>query len=352
MRQDPTTSESARDIRTRRKFMAILRVLHDAGKPLGGSKIARELAASGFDLSDRTVRFYLGQADEQGLTENLGRRGRRLTDKGREEVASGLVVDKVGFIAAKVEDLCYQMDFRLTRAVGRVILNVSTLDAADFVRACRHMTRVFEAGLSMGRFLAVAPPGGELGGLHVPRGKVAVGTVCSVSLNGVLLKSGIATTSVFGGLLQISGGRPHRFTQIIHYAGSTVDPLEIFIKGQMTGVHEAAETGEGAIGASFREMPAAAGHDARRIVGRLEKIGLGGALLIGRPGQPLLDVPVSPGRVGMIVAGGLNPLAAVEEAGIQTRNMALHALHPFEELIPYTALADHPERLLQGRGAR
>jgi len=340
LRQDLRTEEATdRDIRTRRKLMAILRVLHETNRPLGGTKIADALRTVGLDLSQRTVRFYLKQADEEGLTENLGRRGRRLTAKGREEVSSGLAVDKVGFIAGRVEELCYQMNFRLTRGRGNVILNMSTMDAGDFPAAWRELRRAFEAGLGMGRFLAIGRPDTDLGGYHVPRGKVAVATVCSVSLNGVLLRSGIPATSVFGGLLAMQDGRPHRFTQIIHYDGTTIDPLEIFIKGGMTSVGEVARTGDGAIGASFRQIPAAALDDARRVLGRMERLGLGGALVIGRANQPLLDVPVPQGRAGLIVSGGLNPLAAVEEAGIPTENVALHELYPFEQLIPFTDLA-------------
>jgi hypothetical protein len=67
----------------------------------------------------------------------------------------------------------------------------------------------------------------------------------------------------------------------------------------------------------------------------MEKAGLGGIILVGRPGQPLLEVPVSPGRVGLVVVGGLNPLAAVEEAGIPTRNRAMGTLMPFEHLVHY-----------------
>jgi len=63
--------------------------------------------------------------------------------------------------------------------------------------------------------------------------------------------------------------------------------------------------------------------------------GLGGVILLGRPGQPLLEIPVSPGRVGLVVVGGLNPMAAVEEAGIPTRNRAMGTLMPFEELKTY-----------------
>ena len=74
---------------------------------------------------------------------------------------------------------------------------------------------------------------------------------------------------------------------------------------------------------------------------KLDKIGLGGILMIGKPGQPLLDIPVPEGRAGMIVAGGLNPLAAVEECGIATENLALGTLFEFDQLIPFWELQNH-----------
>jgi repressor of nif and glnA expression len=39
-----------------------------------------------------------------------------------------------------------------------------------------------------------------------------------------------------------------------------------------------------------------------------------------------LDVPVSQGRVGLVLAAGLNPMAAVAEAGIETVNRAMAVL--------------------------
>jgi len=55
---------------------------------------------------------------------------------------------------------------------------------------------------------------------------------------------------------------------------------------------------------------------------------------VGIPGKPLLDVPVSQGRVGLVVAAGLNAVAAVEEAGIETENHAMAVLHEFGKLKP------------------
>jgi len=114
--------------------------------------------------------------------------------------------------------------------------------------------------------------------------------------------------------------------------------LGIFIKGGMTSVRQVVLTGSGKIGASFREVPSVALPKVEKIRRKLDKIGLGGVLIIGKPGLPLLEIPVSEGRVGMIVAGGLNPLAAVEESGITTENIALRKLFEFEQLIPFWEL--------------
>ena len=327
------------DIDAQRKISAILQVLVDVARPLGSTHIAEELHKLGVDLKQRMVRYYLHEMDEQGLTENLGRAGRRVTARGREELESAVIIDKVGFISAKVDELAYRTSFDPNLRNGTVILNVSTIPSGDFGRARKLINLVLHAGLGMGQFVAVAKSGKRLGGMPVPRGRVAIGTLCSVTLNGVLRGSGIPVSSRFGGLLELQDGQPLRFTQIINYDGTTLDPVEIFIKGKMTHVCDAAKTGAGTIGASFREVPAAALPAAERVLERLERVGLGGVLSVGRPGRPLLDVPVQHGRVGLIVAAGLNALAAVEEAGIETVSHAMAALHEFDDLVPVHDLA-------------
>lgn len=326
-----------------RKIVSILNILHQAGRPLGGTRIAQKLQEFGYDLSQRTVRYYLKRMDRDGLTQNLGKRGRKITPKGEEELNNSFVIDKVGFVASKIDALTYQMNFSHRKLQGKIILNVSTFNRGELPKAIHHIQSTFRAGLGMGRFLVIGFPGEKMGDLTIEEGKVAIGTVCSVTLNGVLLKEGIHTTSRFGGLLELFKGRPLRFTEIINYDGSSLDPLEIFIKGGMTSVREAVLTGNGKIGASFREVPSVAIQKVEKIRKKLDKIGLGGILIIGKPNRPLLDIPVSEGRVGMIVTGGLNPLAAVEESGIDTENIAMKTLFEFDRLMPFWELKKYIE---------
>ena len=328
------------DTKTRRTMMAVLRVLHDTASPLGAERIAERLNIAGTDLSERAVRNYLAQADAQGWTRNLGRRGRSLTTAGRQELEGALVMDKVGFVAARVDALAYQMTFNLVSLTGSVILNISTVSLRDLRPALRELSKAFEANLGMGRLIALRRPGEMLGGFRTPEDRIVIGTLCSVSINGIFQQARIPTRSRFGGLLELEGGKPKRFTQIINYDGTSLDPLEIFIRGHMTSVSTAATTGNGVIGASFREVPSIAYDDIVRLAKQSEKAGLGGLLAYGQPNQPLLDVPVAQGCVGLIVAGGLNPVAAIVESGIDTTSSAMHTLCDFEELKDYRTIAN------------
>jgi len=180
----------------------------------------------------------------------------------------------------------------------------------------------------------IAQAGQELGNLIVPRGMIAIGTVCTVTINGILLRHRITLKSRFGGILQIDNSKPRRFTEIIKYSASSLDPAEIFIKGKMTSVYSATKTGAGKVLASFREIPDICLPEAQEILTRLSQIGLSGAIVIGKPGQSTLQIPVSNGYTGLVVLAGLNPLAAVEENGIDTQNMSLSTPMDFNRLMP------------------
>jgi len=322
------------DLDTQRKIAAILRVLDESGGALGSSRLARELRLRGVDLKARMIRYYLDQMDELGFTENLGRRGRQLTARGRRELESAVAVDRVGFVSARVDELAYRITFDPAMLSGNVITNVSLLPAKDLGRAKKLARQVVDAGLGMGRHMVTARAGKSIAGHKVPKGRAGVATICSVTLNGTMYSRGIPMTSVFGGLLEMENGRPTRFTQIIRYDGTTIDPIEIFIKGGMTRVGDVARTGTGTVGAGFREIPAGALSAAQNLIEELDQAGVGSVLAVGLPGKSLLDVPVSQGRVGIVVPAGLNPVAAVEEAGIPTENHALAALTDFADFAP------------------
>ncbi len=321
--------------------IAILRILRDANHPIGSAVIARELRSHGFDLSSRSIRLYLQYLEDRGLVGKAARGregGRGITPKGIIEIRDAQVFDRVGYTAVKIDALACQTTLHLAVRTGLIVLNVSVLDEDALPQAVDEMLAVFEAELGMGEFLTLCRQGECLGNFQIPKGKVGVGTVCSVTLNGVLLNNGIPMMSRFGGVLEFHKKQCTRFTDVIDYAGTSLDPLEIFIKGKLTSVRETARTGNGLIGASFREVPSPVVTNVEAVHRKLKMMGLGGILLIGTPNQPLLDFPVQEGRTGIIVAGGLNPIAAVEEAGIPTASHALSTLYSFEKLFHFREL--------------
>jgi repressor of nif and glnA expression len=190
----------------------------------------------------------------------------------------------------------------------------------------------------MGKLLMLAGPGEVIGEHTVPKGKVGFCTVCSITVNGILLKHGIPMASRFGGLLKLTNGKAFRFVEMIHYDGTSIDPLEVFIRSGMTDYHGAVKNGNGLIGASFREVPSESRQRLVNINQRLIEIGLGAIMEIGLPGQPLLEIPVSQGRVGVILVGGLNPIAILEEKEHRVFSRAISAFVEYDSLFGYEDL--------------
>ncbi|MCS7280081.1 MAG: NrpR regulatory domain-containing protein [Desulfobacterota bacterium] len=324
----------------KRKELLILEFLKGLNRPVSSRKISESLLHAGYRMSERTVRFYLKKMEEEGLAKLEKKRGYTITEKGMEEIESSRVIEKVGFLSSKIDQMAYAMDFDINTLKGKVVVNLTIVEPERFEKKIPLIEKVFEKGYTMGELVTFLPPGERLNHIFVPEGKIGVATVCSITLNGVLLKHGIPTVSRFGGLLELRNGRPYRFVEIIMYDGTSVDPLEIFVKSGMTDYLGAIRYGNGKIGASFREFPVGSREEVLRISEKMRKIGLGGLLEMGLPGHSLLEIPVYEGRVGAIVVGGLNAVSILEETGIKTKSRALAGLIEYSRLFRYEKMRE------------
>lgn len=315
-----------------RKVITILKILSESPEPLGARVIAQRLHDYGVDLGERAVRYHLKIMDERGLTRLIGRDGRLVTESGIEELKSALVSDKVGFVISKIELLAIQTTFDWEKRRGQVPVNISFFPKEQFTKALKAMRDAFEAGICVSDLVAVAHEGERLAGVTVPEGKIGFATVCSIIINGALLKAGIPMDSKFGGLLQIRNNKPFRFVELIEYAGSSLDPSEIFVTSRMTSVGEVASRGEGKVLANFREIPALCRPVAETVIHGLGETGLGGLLVMGDTSQSVGEVPVELNKIGIIILGGLNPVAAAVEAGIEVENHAMSAVMEYRDL--------------------
>jgi repressor of nif and glnA expression len=125
---------------------------------------------------------------------------------------------------------------------------------------------------------------------------------------------------------------------LTEYAGTSIDPSEQFIQAKMTGVSQASRTGSGKILGAFRTIPGPAREDVEAIMAKLKDADIGGIYALGHTSEPLCQIPVSLNRVGIIQIGGLNPVAAAVEAGIEIENIAESGMIDFERLTSFWKL--------------
>ena len=318
-----------------RKVISILRILNASHEPLGARIIAHRLKDYGVELGERAVRYHLKLMDERGLTQLIGREGRVITEAGVEELGSALVVDKVAFAISRIELLAFRTDFDLDKRTGSVPVNISFFSKEKFVRALRAMKPAFAKGLCVSDLVAVAQEGEMFGEFTVPQGKVGLATVCSIVVNGTLLKVGVPMSSKFSGILQIRNHKPLRFVELIHYTGCSLDPSEVFIRAGMTSVTEVARKGEGKVLATYREIPALCQSMTEEVVAKLKAAGLGGMLLMGNTSEPVCEIPMELNQIGIILLNGLNPVAAAKEAGIEVESHGMSAIVEYQSLIKF-----------------
>ncbi|MBN2344550.1 MAG: DUF128 domain-containing protein [Deltaproteobacteria bacterium] len=330
-----------------KKRLAILDVLTNSQVPLSSTRITNTLTAQGFDISERTVRLYLQEFDENGFTENWGRKGRMIKEAGVRESESSRVHERVGFLSGKIDTMAYRMDFDPITRQGTVVVNISIVPIKEFTVYRRKLiAKVFSKGYAMGRMMTLLGPGSSCFGTIIPDGNVGLGTVCSITFNGILQRRGIPVTSRFGGLLEIRKGKARRFVELISYDGTSIDPLEIFIRAGMADYIGAITSGNGLIGASFREFPGESVSIIRSVAQRLQEIGLGSLMCLGNPGQSIFDFPVSPDRAGAIIIGGLNPTSIFEETGIRVVSSAMAGIFPYDQLFSFSELDDRLQAFL------
>jgi HTH-type transcriptional regulator, global nitrogen regulator NrpRI len=322
-----------------RKTFSILQVLANTSRPLGSIVIARELKDLGVDLGERAVRYHLQLTDEHGLTRLAGRRdGREITPLGIKELRQGMVKEKIGFALSRIESLAFRTTFDVDKLTGLVPVNVSFIRKKDYQKALSIMRPVFSAGWCASTLVAEVQSGDKLGELTVPDGVTALATVCSVVVNGALLKAGIPLNSKFGGLLQLQDGQPWRFVDVIHYSGCSLDPAEVFIRAGMTSVTQAVKSGNGSILANFRDMPSLCRPTAQDVITKLAGARLNAVSLCGSSSEHVCEIPLEFNRVGMILTGGLNPVAAAEEAGVRMESHAMSTLIDYKKLVDFDSL--------------
>ena len=225
--------------------------------------------------------------------------------------------EKVKFLLSKAWNLIYNVDFDIETQKGDVIVNVSYVNNDDLDDALEIINRVFQTKpeYCTSKFYKIIP--------HADGDRTGIATVCSFTIDGILVKNDILVTPKYSGILEIEEKGP-RFTELTSYSGSSLDPHEVYISKGMTSVLDSLD-GTGRILASLREIPYMARSNAIDILDNVRETGFS-ILKIGNPSELLYNAKVERYHVGIAAPGGLNPIAALNEEGIHVNVKAVETM--------------------------
>ena len=322
----------SQEIDAARKEIEILRILSEYDIPVGSTLLKREMRKRGFLLSERTVRYHLQLLEAKGFVLGHERRGRTITDQGLEELSRSLATQRLGFTTTRFMSLAYSATYDPVVDSGTVVGNVSILDKSLREKSVETMKALQGMNLLSAPYIMVLNEGEEYCDISVPKGKFALFTVCNLTLDSILIHSGIPLFFKYGGLVQVVNRKPIRFVEIISYEGTTIPPLEVFVYRKMTSISRILKTGSGMLLATLREVPSEARDRTVKILENQQKKGWGGVLVLGEPNEPVLGVPVGMDRFGICMVGGIVPGAAMVEEGEQIATFAPHCFIPIEKM--------------------
>ncbi|MFY9637552.1 MAG: DUF128 domain-containing protein [Methanobacterium sp.] len=227
------------------------------------------------------------------------------------------IPEKVKFLLSKAWNLIYQVDFDLETHIGNVITNVSYVNTEELDDAIDIFEEVMKTGpqYCTSKYFKIVT-GKE-------PDKTGIATVCSLTIDGILIKNGVSTTPQYGGILETDSKKP-RFIELTAYSGSSLDPHEIYIAKGLTSVSDAIKDG-GRVLASLREIPYIARPDAVEVLEEVQDAGFS-ILKVGKPSELVYNAKVERYHVGIVAPGGLNPIAALKEHGMDVEPKAVETI--------------------------
>jgi repressor of nif and glnA expression len=227
------------------------------------------------------------------------------------------------FVNHSIDDFAMQVTYRPETHEGRLVYNLSLVKNEDLEFAIGTLkdaakTRIVASGLV--KFLS---SGEKMDSFVVPKGQTGICTVCSVTFDGLLVRHGIPINPIGGGLVEIENRTPIRFTHMILYEYTTIDPLQVLNSLRLTSVTNVMRRGSGTILANIREFHMEAERRVGEVLDELTDSSFIGVLAVGMPNVSLLGVPVNPQFIAIAAVGGTNAVAAIREGGrwVETHSM-------------------------------
>lgn len=317
------------DPHVQKKVLEILQIIRESSGSVGAGKIADKLRERGYEITERGVGYYLRLMDEMGLTRKMGHAGRTITSRGIRELEEALAVHRVSLTLSRIEEKVYMTNIDIDSGKGDTVVNVTYIPKEAFERAWELIQRVCSSGFVVCRRIGIEDEGSEV--VHVPPDNVALLTVCSMTVDGILTKHGIPVDTQYAGTLYVRKGKPQAFVELIGYGGVSIDPMSVFLARHTTSVLSALDEG-GTVLANVREVLYTSVEKTKEVLARAQKIGIGGVVGYGESGKPYLRVPVGARKVALPVYAGVNVGAALEEVGIEAETCPVYTVLDYRRL--------------------
>ena len=243
-----------------------------------------------------------------------------------------MMIVPLKFIDHSIEDFAMQVTFDPVAGEGKVVYNLSLIKNEDLDYAISILRDANKTGVSFSGMVRFLSSGEKLADFVVPKACTGICTMCSITLDGLLIRRGIPVNPIGGGVVEIENRTPIRFIHIILYEHTTIDPLQVLISQKTTSVTNVMRRGSGNILANIREFHMEAEPLVGSVLDELSSSSYSGILEVGMPNLSLLGVPVSPQYVAIAAVGGTNPMAAIREGGRWVQTQAMKGLMDIRQM--------------------
>ncbi|RAP44372.1 DUF128 domain-containing protein [uncultured Methanosphaera sp.] len=232
---------------------------------------------------------------------------------------------QISFILNKISNLISQVNFDEETGEGEVITNISYIDREYLDESLEILNKIYKSKpeYCIGNRYSI---------IDYPDNKIGLGTICSLTVDGILINKGITVTPEYSGVLDVYGNN-RRFIELISYMGSSIDPHEIFLKKNMEDILGSLNN-SGKILASVHSIPYIARDKTINVLESLKESGFE-VLKLGKPNEYMYNARIEKYNFGFVLSGGLNPIAAIKEKDIPVDIKSIETIvdfNSFEEL--------------------
>lgn len=231
------------------------------------------------------------------------------------------IQQRVTFLPSKSWNLIQQVNFDFKTKKGNIISNISYIKKDNLGDALAIMEETYNNNLNYINpyYKLINHPNDDE--------KIGIATICSLSIDGLLINNGIMSTPQYGGLLELND--TPSFIDLISYNSSSIDPHKVFLAKNMTSISKNNDFKK--ILASLKEIPYISRDNAIYILNTLNKIGFS-IYKIGKPREVLYNAKVDKYNFGVVAGSGLNSIAPIKENDIDVEIKAIEMLIPFEKM--------------------